>query len=234
MGDDPKSWSEQLENYINGKIRRGQNVSFLSEDGQLFTLTGDTAGKVSSMYNNDGTIMKKAEFERKISAGSRIDELVQVAKGGGDPVPDFGGKHGKKASGGWIYPNAYFLDEDGKYYKCTISTMIGSDGKVAYNVGKMEERSFPDVSGSSTANSGADVQEASYTNSIPETSRKSNPQFSLKKNTDNQGRDLSAEQAEYFKDSKVRDKDGNLLVMYHQTEGDFTVFDRKKSKYSNL
>lgn len=58
--------------------------------------------------------------------------------------------------------------------------------------------------------------------------KKSNSQFSLKKNTDNLGRELSAEQAEYFKDSKVRDKDGNLLVMYHQTEGDFTVFDPRK------
>lgn len=34
---------------------------------------------------------------------------------------------------------------------------------------------------------------------------------------DSTGRELSAEQAEYFKDSKVRDKDGNLLVLYHGT-----------------
>lgn len=44
---------------------------------------------------------------------------------------------------------------------------------------------------------------------------------------DSAGRELSAEQTEYFKDSKVRDKDGNLLVMYHQTDGAFTVFDTK-------
>lgn len=67
-----------------------------------------------------------------------------------------------------------------------------------------------------------------YTDSIPETSQKSNPQFSLKKNTDNQGRELSAEQAEYFKDSKARDKDGNLLVMYHQTGEDFSVFETER------
>lgn len=34
---------------------------------------------------------------------------------------------------------------------------------------------------------------------------------------DSAGRELSAEQAEYFKDSKVRDEDGNLLVLYHGT-----------------
>lgn len=46
--------------------------------------------------------------------------------------------------------------------------------------------------------------------------------FSLK---DSDGRELSKAQREYFKDSKVRDEDGNLLVMYHGTpKGDFTVF----------
>lgn len=47
-------------------------------------------------------------------------------------------------------------------------------------------------------------------------------QFSL---SDSDGRQLSNEQAEYFKDSKVRDADGNLKVMYHGTpNGDFTIF----------
>jgi hypothetical protein len=47
---------------------------------------------------------------------------------------------------------------------------------------------------------------------------------------DSVGNELSKEQAEFFKDSKVRDKDGNLLVMYHGTSSDvkFTVFERRK------
>lgn len=44
---------------------------------------------------------------------------------------------------------------------------------------------------------------------------------------DSMGRELTEAQQEYFKDSKVRDADGNLLVMYHQTDGTFTVFDTK-------
>jgi len=39
--------------------------------------------------------------------------------------------------------------------------------------------------------------------------------FSLK---DSSGRELTKEQAEYFKDSKVRDENGNLLVVYHGTK----------------
>ena len=42
---------------------------------------------------------------------------------------------------------------------------------------------------------------------------------------DNEWKTLSNGQAEYFKDSKVRDGNGNLLVVYHGTRGwDFTVF----------
>lgn len=48
--------------------------------------------------------------------------------------------------------------------------------------------------------------------------------FSL---TDSEGNTLTKEQAEFFKESKIRDKDGNLLVMYQGASEDFTVFDRK-------
>jgi hypothetical protein len=47
---------------------------------------------------------------------------------------------------------------------------------------------------------------------------------------DSTGRELSAEQREYFKGSKVRDEDGNLLVVYHGTDADFTVFDASKGR----
>ena len=51
--------------------------------------------------------------------------------------------------------------------------------------------------------------------------------FSLK---DSEGRNLTKAQQEYFKDSKVLDEDGNLLVVYHGTDADFTVFDRTKGR----
>jgi hypothetical protein len=41
---------------------------------------------------------------------------------------------------------------------------------------------------------------------------------------DSAGRDLSPEQQEFFKDSQVRDEQGNLLVVYHGTNAEFTQF----------
>lgn len=65
-------------------------------------------------------------------------------------------------------------------------------------------------------------------NSISTNQENVNRKFSLK--NDSNGRRLSEQQEEYFKDSKVVDEDGNLLVVYHGTDADFTVFDRSKSR----
>lgn len=55
-----------------------------------------------------------------------------------------------------------------------------------------------------------------------------NVKLSLK---DSDGNTLSKGQQDYFKDSKVRDDDGNLLVMYHGTrEKGFTVFNPSESQ----
>lgn len=60
------------------------------------------------------------------------------------------------------------------------------------------------------------------------------PAFSLPE-TDNQGRKLTAEQQEFFKDSKVRDEEGRLLEVYHGTDSEeFTVFDKELSDEDNV
>lgn len=49
--------------------------------------------------------------------------------------------------------------------------------------------------------------------------------------SDSQGRKLSNQQREYFKDSKAVDDNGNLLTLYHGTpDGGFSVFDSSYSK----
>ncbi len=66
-------------------------------------------------------------------------------------------------------------------------------------------------------------QNASVTDILPQNSEKSSGKTDYS---------LSAEQEEYFKDSKVRDENGNLKVMYHGTSGGgHTVFDTYGSKY---
>lgn len=52
-----------------------------------------------------------------------------------------------------------------------------------------------------------------------------NVKYSL--DVDSEGNKLSEQQQEYFKNSKVRDENGNLQVVYHGTTNEFTVFDRQ-------
>lgn len=155
FGNDPQSWSEQLEDYINGKIRRGQDVKLIGADGDELVLTATSAGKLSDNHTSDGRTMSEAAFERKVNAASHIDELAQVSVKGDRNVVDHNSRHGDMASSGWNYRTAFFKDFDGKYYKVTISTAQSADGKMIYNIGQMQERSIPQINGSSTANSGA-------------------------------------------------------------------------------
>lgn len=63
-----------------------------------------------------------------------------------------------------------------------------------------------------------------HTNMIPQEDE-SVKQNSARPQRDSEGNKLTEAQQEYFKDSKVRDENGNLKVMYHGTpSGKFTVF----------
>lgn len=82
-----------------------------------------------------------------------------------------------------------------------------------------------------------DSQSAPAADSVTDIPEKSNSKFSAKvtaADTDSAGASLSEGQRSYFADSKVRDAQGRLKVMYRGGNGDYTVFDRRKSKPSNL
>lgn len=177
FGNDPQSWSEQLEDYINGKIRRGQDVKLIGADGDELVLTATSAGKLSDNHTSDGRTMSEAAFERKVNAASHIDELAQISVKGDRNVVDHNSRHGGMASGGWNYRTAFFKDFDGKYYKITISTAQSAGGRMIYNIGQMQERSTPQIDGSSTANSGA-LRGGASVDSLSRSAQNVKPKFS--------------------------------------------------------
>ena len=72
-----------------------------------------------------------------------------------------------------------------------------------------------------------DIKHYYATGEIREQSSLDKFRYSL---SDSDGKQLTKEQNEYFKDSKVRDDDGNLMVMYHGSQdAGFHVFDPKMS-----
>lgn len=259
FGNDPELWSEQVEDYINGKIRRGGNVKLIGADGDELTLTATSAGKLSDNHTADGRTMSDDAFYQKANAAVHIDELAQVSYGGRKTVEDHDGRHGEMASGGWNYRTAYFEDFDGKYYRLTISVAQNAEGKMLYNIGIIKEEAHPKIMGSRANNDDDPRGFASSANSIRQGTEKSQGggvKFSLANESDGEYlslaekyRDGTASEEETkrlqemvdaaaeaaLEDSEARmepwnrwDGGGKLVKVYHTTNEQFTVFDRKK------
>lgn len=176
-GNDPRAWSEQLEDYINGKIRRGQDVTLIGADGDELRLTAATAGKVSSIYK-DGKQLSDEYLSRKFSAGAHIDELAETSRGFRN-ANDEGNVHASDASEGWNYRRAYFKDLDGAYYECTISVEKGSNGNVVYNIGQMKRRPFPTAP--KTALNGSSAESGARRGERPSADNVSQPELPVKR-----------------------------------------------------
>ena len=145
-GENPDEWRKQVQNYINDSIRHGKDVVVYGADGDALTITRDTAGK--ARFRNEITLpdgskrpMTDREFAVKLRAESHIDELAQASTRGKYDVPDT--KNHPFAKDGFNYRTAYFLDNDGSYYRLTLS--VGKNGEVntVYNVGKIKEAKLP-------------------------------------------------------------------------------------------
>ena len=81
------------------------------------------------------------------------------------------------------------------------------------------------ISSNSTSETGA--PSTSIVN-ISQNSKNDNTE--LNQDRDSEGNTLTEQQQKYFKDSKVRDEEGNLMVVYHGTTEEFTVFDKTKGR----
>lgn len=207
FGDDPDSWADQIEGYINRKIRNGEDVILTTDSGDVLKITKNTAGKASFrnyVRDENGTMrrMTDAEYEAKLNAEAHIDELAQISERinkkprkdetarNGQPI------HGELARNGWIYRKAEFQDFDGQRYRVTISTPDGNNGVVVYNVGKMQRRGSPAIkygSSDSVTETGAQQGKSSSTVTIRQTERNSQEKSSGKASVEVENRDSNNE-----------------------------------------
>ncbi len=236
---------QDVTNFFSTLLQDNPSLDIHTIEGDVLTITrNETANKARDNYKTvDGkrVLLTDEEFAVKLHAEAHIDELAEVStkmSQKGDT------KDHQFAQDGFTYRRAYFEDFDGEYYEITLS--IGHNGTVAtvYNVGKIEKSVPPSAKVIAVVGS-KPLGETHSKNSISQNSEKSigeakkstgddDIRFSLSEDAkaDNKGRELSVGQAEYFKNSKIRDNDGNLLTMYHGSRESFTAFDRKKAKSS--
>lgn len=251
-GNDSLKWETQVENYINNNIRQGKDVQVETESGDILTITKDTAGKAKfrnkiTDKNGNTRYLKNKEFLSKLTAETHVDELAQISqKINKKPIPDY--KNHKFARDGFDYRSAYFEDFDGQYYKITMS--VGKNGSIdtIYNIGKMDKKNRSKSSLVAQRPSDKNItsnEDITSTNSIAPIKDDVNTttKYSMQESEnnsgsfkfDNKGRELSKEQQEYFKNSKVRDENGNLQEVYHGSNTDgITIFDIDKTNEDNV
>ena len=193
-GNDPLIWEQQVENYINETIRNGQDVQVLAYDGDILSITKDTAGKAKFRNevidkNGNKRRLNNKEFMAKLRAETHIDELAETSKHKQGPIPDT--KNHSFAKDGFTYRTAYFEDIDGTYYRITMS--VGKNGSIntIYNIGKMQNwqknrrHSISELKGSSGKTTSDRI---SSTNSITSLSENVNTtKYSMQESENNSG-----------------------------------------------
>ena len=186
-----------------------RNESFKNEKGKKRKV-------LKELYNKYNGLKIKQE------AIVLIDELIANAKF--EHPSKAKHKHGWLDNNGqndWDIWTVYIQEKNKTVWEATLNIANTSNGeKILYDIDPIKMVEQASKSATSTTN-----------NSIRNSDKNVKENFSTKDST---GRELSKGQIEYFKDSTVRDEKGNLLVMYRGDAEEVFVFDRKKSKPSNL
>lgn len=237
FGNDPNSWADQIEGYINRKIRNGEDVILTTDSGDVLKITKDTAGKASFRNyvpgeNRTMRRMSDTEYEAKLNAEAHIDELAQISeKNNQKPAADEIGTngqriHGSLAKNGWFYRTAWFSDFDGQYYRVTISTADGDNGVVVYNVGKIEKRTSPTKirgSSDSVTETGARQEKSSSMATIRQTEGNSQEKSSGKASVEVENRNTA-----------MSEEDARRERLRKLQEADRKEFDRLKKRDDTL
>ena len=219
-------WDRMKENYPSFTIGEKRNIRPSDIAGKKFVLIDDNSttgrtfvGLKNFLEENGGEVVGyyalttgQDQSEKMITTDETWNELLDL---GLDKVKDFAEKEGIKRE---ISKHGLTEREAQELIKQFRSTN-GNARRGREDV-ERSGRSREEIQGvSDTEKKDGSTEDGEGIN------------YSLK---DSEGNTLNDAQQEYFKDSKVRDENGNLLVVYHGTYEDFTVFDISKTASANV
>lgn len=180
-----------------GTNKRAESVVHNTRLGESFRK------KQAAIEKQEQTIASLTKDEKAVVDKIYSDRLFKAEQGGKKPISDE-----KK---GELYSKVVNDLVKGNLDTQTIVEVIGTKRAMAVAHSTRLGESFR------KKQAGIDQRRQDIANVIAPDTR-----YSL---SDSDGKQLTKEQAEYFKDSKVVDANGNLKVMYHGTpNGDFSIF----------
>lgn len=220
------SQTEQDVRLMNLTRRLGDTKPVIVEKGldgySIELLDFDKAKNILKSYINRGNYSLYAKLNNPFivdAKGKHWNEIYAVL----EPSEKTAGEHTTREVAEFAHKQGY----DGVVFKNIIDN--GGNGKkgsgVADNIVVVFDNKMVKSADTVTYDNNGNV--------IPPSERftdKSDIRYSKNTSVDSEGNELTNEQQEYFKDSKIRDEDGNLLVVYHGSYEDFTVFDKTKGR----
>ncbi|RKJ79169.1 hypothetical protein D7X33_08480 [Butyricicoccus sp. 1XD8-22] len=159
-GDDSKQWLKQSQQFINQKVRGGEDITVFSADGRALQITERSAYKladprVQSVRKASGAELSDDQKALKARIAGHIDEVIQTAQKF-KSRPDVGGKHQNDiGEDGFNYYATYFEDTDGQYYRVVFSSGVNENAETTYSIGDIQKRRHPTSNGSSAQKGGA-------------------------------------------------------------------------------
>jgi hypothetical protein len=235
------------------EIFNGKSVKEMRETARKYILDafrgkvlpvgdGDKAfvnGRSASEYANPANRHMPDELKSaKMRASTELDNLLAVSDKIGN-VPD-DGRH-PEATGGWDVYRTNF-EVGGEMFSGEVKIKVTDKGRLFYDVTKIERtarnrdqtRFNPAAASGSSSDTTIPQTHDGVNTSISENSAYDTGRYALKTRVENSdGVELTDGQERYFEKSQVRDDEGRLLVVYHATDADFTVFDKAKQGSAN-
>ena len=235
------------------EIFNGKSVKEMRETARKYILDafrgkvlpvgdGDKAfvnGRSASEYANPANRRMPDELKSaKMRASTELDNLLAVSDKIGN-VPD-DGRH-PEATGGWDVYRTNF-EVGGEMFSGEVKIKVTDKGRLFYDVTKIERtarnrdqtRFNPAAASGSSSDTTIPQTHNGVNTSISENSAYDTGRYAIKTRVENSdGVELTDGQERYFEKSQARDDEGRLLVVYHATDADFTVFDKAKQGSAN-
>ena len=219
-----KATAEELKKFTGGFTING--IEYIDNQDSRREYTRSNYSETLARKNPDA-------YLDKMRAATILDDVIQVAT---DWKNDGSLTHSRTDFVDFVRGKILIKSGD-RTYRAIVLAGITKDGKAIFHdvedvypehfeIKKMESSTA--VSANEMPNN---ILEDSIADTVAQKKDSVKPQYSL--STDSDGKKLSKEQQEFFKDSKVVDADGNLRVVYHGTFEDFTVFDIAKTSITN-
>ena len=227
--------------YIQKKvISTLDNEKFFNENNKNIVVNADTNIVVSitkgGIKETLSTEKRYVKLPRKIKTAKiavvdSLPDMIRYAEVVNDNEKNY---HSKEGSSFLVLSHPAIVDGENYNVEIKIRKTPAENKFYIHNMNLQNKNETVSLNAKDKESRGYNSYDLSRTDNISNNASNVNnneTKFSL--DIDSDGNKLTQQQAEYFKKSKVRDENGNLLKVYHGTTENFTVFDKTKGR-SNM